>query len=110
MKSARKRMKLSRNASLLLCVAAAGLAGILRANGAAMGKSFPSPDDAVRALANAVNNRDTNELAAIFGPDVENIKSPDPVQARNELATFTERFNASNHIEHADDGRCILEI
>lgn len=79
-------------------------------NGAAMGKSFLSPDDAVRALSAAVKNRDSNALAAIFGPTLSELKSPDQVEAQNELATFDARLNASNHIERADNGRCILEI
>jgi len=79
-------------------------------NGVASGNSFPSPDDAVRALSTAVNNRDSNALAAIFGPAIFDLKSPDPVEAQNELATFAKRLNASNHIERAANGRCILEV
>src|SRR6476659_9388787 len=86
----------------LSCVTVAGilwLTSVLCVSGAAMGNSFPSPDDAVRALATAVNNRDSNALAAILGPGVSELKSPDPVEAQNELATFAKRLNASNHIE-----------
>jgi hypothetical protein len=86
------------------------LAPALCVNGAAMGKSFPSPDDAIRALSTAVNNRDSNALAAIFGPAVIDLKSPDPVEAQNELATFAKRLNVSHHVERAADGRYILEV
>src|SRR5436190_3277395 len=91
-----------------IAVAGVWLMPALCANGAAMGNSFPSPDDAVRALSTAVNNRDSNALAAIFGPALIELKSPDPVEAQNELATFARRLNSSNHIERANDGRrCI---
>jgi hypothetical protein len=94
----------------LLSAAILWPAAINRVNGAAIGKTFASPDDAVRALIKAVNSRDTNALAAIFGPAVEEIRSPDPVQAQNEVAEFAERLNSSNHIEHASKDRCILEV
>jgi hypothetical protein len=79
-------------------------------NGAAIGETFASPEDAVRALSTAANNRDSNALVAIFGPAVADIRTPDPVQAQYEITEFAERLNASNHIEHTGSGRCILEI
>jgi len=79
-------------------------------NGATMGKTFASPEDAVGALKKAVNSRDTNALTAIFGPAVEEIRASDPVDAQNEVADFAEKLNASNHIERAEGGRCILEV
>ena len=96
--------------SPLLSVTALWLAGVVCANGATMGKTFASPEDAVGALKKAVNNRDTNALAAIFGPAVEEIRSPDPVDAQNEVTEFAEKLNASNHIERASSDRYILEI
>ncbi len=73
-------------------------------------KTFASPEDAVHALSTAVNNRDTNALAAIFGPGLKDVKSADPIEAQDELTDFTERLNASNHIDHARSDRCILDI
>jgi len=96
--------------SPLLSATALWLAAVFCANGAAMGKAFSSPDDAVRALIKAVNNRDTNALAAIFGPAVEEVRSPDPVEAQNEVTEFAEKLNASNHIDHASNDKCILEV
>src|SRR5881394_3818607 len=96
--------------SPLLSAMALWLAGVFCANGAAIGKTFASPEDAVGALKKAVNNRDTNALAAIFGPAVEEVRSPDPVDAQNEVEEFAEKLNASNHIAHASNDKCILEI
>jgi hypothetical protein len=94
----------------LLPVTALWLAMALSMNGATMGKTFASPEDAVGALKKAVNSRDTNALAAIFGHAAEEVRSPDPVDAQNELEEFAEKLNASNHIEKADGGRYILEV
>src|SRR6516225_7426229 len=85
--------------SPVLSATALWLAAVFSANGAAIGKTFASPEDAVGALKKAVNNRDTNALAAIFGPAVEEIRSSDPVDAQNELEEFGDKLNASNHVE-----------
>jgi Protein of unknown function (DUF2950) len=72
-------------------------------------KTFASAEDAVRALSTAVNQGDTNSLAAIFGPDFNEIKSPDQVQWKSELAAFAASLNVSNHLERLADDRRILE-
>ena len=81
----------------------------LAANTNATARTFTSPEDAVHALSIAVTSLDTNALAAIFGPEFNEIKSPDPVQWTNELAAFAAALNASNHIARVNDRRCILE-
>jgi hypothetical protein len=95
--------------SLLALVTALSIAAH-EADASTVPRTFSSPEDAVRALSTAVNNNDTNEIMAIFGPLAQEIKSPDPVQAKQELADFTARFNASNHISRVQDDRCLLEI
>jgi hypothetical protein len=72
--------------------------------------TFSSPEKAVSALSTAVSHRDTNALYAIFGPELRDIRSADPVQAQNELTDFITRFNATNHIAHVQADRCTLEI
>src|SRR5690349_14607039 len=86
------------------------LAAVESVRAASAGKKFSSPEEAVRALSTAVNNQDTNALTIIFGPLIQEIKSPDPVQARNEFADFAARFNISNHIARVQNDRCTLEI
>ena len=95
---------------LLLAATAWWLAPAWSVHSATIGKTFASPEEAVRALTAAVNQRDTNALAAIFGPAVAELRSPDPVQAQNEIEEFAARLNASNHIERPDPGRCILDV
>jgi hypothetical protein len=91
-------------ASAVLC-----LVSFTSAAAALPGKTFPTPEAAVSALSTAVMARDTNALAAIFGPAFADIKSADTVQNQNELTKFGENLSASNHISRAADDRCILE-
>ncbi len=72
-------------------------------------KSFPTPEDAVHALAAAASASDTNALAAIFGPGYSDIESPDPVQAKNELSHFADSLSRSNYLDQAQPDRYILE-
>jgi hypothetical protein len=96
--------------SPLLSATVLWLAAVFCANGAAIGKTFASPEEAVGALKKALNSHDTNALVAIFGPAVDEVRSSDPVEDRNEVLEFAERLNASNHIERADGGKYILEV
>ena len=77
---------------------------------AGIGKTFASPNEAVRALALAANNHDSNSLAAIFGPGFDRIQSADPVQAENDLASFAEGLNETSNLYFLSSNRCILEI
>jgi Protein of unknown function (DUF2950) len=72
-------------------------------------KTFPTPEDAVRALDAAATDRDTNALAAIFGPGFGDIVSPDPIQAQNELTNFSRSLTQSNFLDRAQPDRYILE-
>lgn len=93
-----------------LLAAALGLGPFGLARGTQSGQTFASPQEAVRALAHAASRGDTNALAAIFGPAVAELRSPDPVEAQNEVAEFAQRLNASNHLAVAGTGRYLLEV
>jgi hypothetical protein len=94
-----------------LCIAATTLwlapAGNVHA--ATSGKTFTSPEDAVKALTTAVKAHDTNALAAIFGPEFFDIVSPDPVQAENELSDFGDNLTRSNRLDRTEKDRVVLE-
>jgi hypothetical protein len=60
---------------------------------AAQEQRFASSDDAVKALTAAADNKDTNALNTIFGPEAHNLISADPVQASNGLAKFSRRIS-----------------
>ena len=79
-------------------------------NAVTVGKTFASPNDAVNALAAAVDNRDTNALANIFGPGYKEIRSTDPVQAQNELATVAEKLREGTRIEQVASNQCIVDV
>ena len=56
-------------------------------------KTFGSPEEAVRALADVVKAADVEQLSAIFGPDSkELVDTSDPVTARRNRETFTAAF------------------
>jgi len=60
---------------------------------AAQEQRFASSDEAVKTLAAAVTNKDTNALNTIFGPAMRGLVSADPVQASNGLANFSRRIS-----------------
>jgi len=103
-------LRLPRSLPFQLILALAALSPAQGSNAAETGKTFASPEEAVRALDTAISQKDTNALGAIFGPALAEVKTSDPVQAQKELADFAARFNASNHISKVEDNRCILEI
>lgn len=52
-------------------------------------KTFPTPDDAWKALVDSVSKQDTAAVKAIFGPDSEDlITSGDPVADKNVMEAF----------------------
>lgn len=93
--------------SLMLALALSAPATVC---GAETGTSFSTPEEAVAALAVAVNAQDSNALRNIFGPEMANIRNPDRVQAANELQSFTAALSAASKLEHESDTRCELEV
>ncbi len=60
-------------------------------------QQFASPQDAVGALTNAARNHDLGAMQTIFGSEMTNLVSPDPVQASNNFAIFVGRV--TNKVE-----------
>ena len=94
-----------RTLSLVLLVSAP-----LAMSAAETGKAFPTPEDAVSALAAAASAQDANAFRVLFGPAAEDLANPDRVQATNDLKEFISRFNQSHRVVHESDSKCILEI
>jgi hypothetical protein len=82
----------------------------LAISAAETGKSFATPEEAVRALVAAASAQDTNALRVIFGPAAEDLVNPDRVQATNDLREFVSAFDQSHRVVHESDFKCILEI
>ena len=73
------------------------------------GKSFASPEEAVKALIDACKRNDTQELITIFGPEgKEVLLSGDEVADKTQLATFIENFDAKNWLDKKTPGTAIL--
>jgi hypothetical protein len=73
-------------------------------------RTFPIPQDAVKALDRAVNTTNRAALAVLFGPDSETLANPDSVQGARELAEFAAAFNATNRLVQESNARMILEV
>jgi len=83
-----------------------GLAASLATIGAQAGdkpRSFPTPDDAVKALIAAAKTANLDQMLAIFGPDGKELASTsDPDTARMNLKVFA--VAAKEQIRLEDDG------
>jgi len=99
--------RILRRAFLVAAAMALFAPSIPAATGSA--KKFSSPEEAVRALAAAVDDHDTNALAAIFGPAYGDVASPEPAQAEEELTDFGKSLNTSNRLDRVAQDRFILE-
>jgi hypothetical protein len=61
-------------------------------------------------LVAAVNSQDSGELRALFGPEIEDLRNPDRVQATNELETFADALNATNRVVYESPTNYELDV
>jgi hypothetical protein len=73
-------------------------------------RSFPTPDAAVAALADAARNYDWPELRALFGLATDELVATDRVQATNELGDFAAAFAAHHRLLEETPTRQVLEV
>src|SRR5580692_9853412 len=101
-KQKRRRRSLFPGACNILCLLVPalifGMPLLIRA--AEPGKMFATPDDAVKALATAVDTKDQEALRAIFGPALADIENSDLVQATNDLIAFATALDQTNVLLH----------
>jgi hypothetical protein len=71
---------------------------------------YSTPDDAFQALLDAAALDDPGALANVLGPEIEELRSGDPVADANERADFVEAANVSARIEQEDDDYAILTV
>lgn len=71
---------------------------------------FNSPEDAVKALTSAAENRNTNAMRAIFGPAGHELVSADLVQKAEEYQAFEERLTNKVDLVHESDSKVDLEL
>ncbi len=81
------------------------------ASGAAeTAQRFSSPEEAAKALADAVKVQDGNALRAIFRPDLAEMENPDRVQATNEFSRFAAALDDHMAVLHESVVKCVLEV
>jgi hypothetical protein len=98
------------NSKHILSGLAVLLGGVLAAEAADQARAFGTPEDAIKALSISSSARDNAALEAIFGPDYEQIKDPDPAQATRDLALFEAAITQTNRIVRQSDTYCMVEI
>lgn len=87
----------------LICAALVVLASCSRAPARPEYRTFEAPEDAVRALHEAVSKGSIDDVIAIFGPEgKELIDSSDPAIARSNREVFSIAFGEQWHL--VDDG------
>jgi Protein of unknown function (DUF2950) len=73
-------------------------------------QTFALPQDAVNALVAAATNHDTNALQSIFGPEGQDLVSPDVVQATDEYKMFVQHLAEKTQLLTNSDSNVTLEI
>jgi hypothetical protein len=73
-------------------------------------ETFDSPDAASQALVDAVNNPEKGSMTKIFGPELKELISGDPVQDKNNYHLFAERAKEKTRLQKKDDNTCVLYI
>ncbi|MGH7802137.1 MAG: DUF2950 domain-containing protein [Thermodesulfobacteriota bacterium] len=74
-------------------------------------KSYASPEDAVKALIDAVKANNNQELLAIFGPEGKDIiSSGDEVADKNTREKFLSDYEEKNKLEKETPDKVVLDI
>jgi Protein of unknown function (DUF2950) len=74
-------------------------------------KTFATPDDAGRALAQAAGAQDKAAIVAIFGPGSDEILSTgDPTQDKNAIEAFSRAYGVMNRWRKLTDGNQLLIV
>ncbi|HOX03437.1 MAG TPA: DUF2950 domain-containing protein [Candidatus Paceibacterota bacterium] len=100
----------------LLSVLLSGLLPVLGAGGpwaaraAETARTFSSAEEAVAALAAAVQAQDRDALRSIFGPAGEEVTNPDRVQAANEFNAFAAALEKAHRLVPQSSSQCVLEV
>ena len=97
----------------LVCAAATALSApdSSAATAKAQPKTFASPEEAVKALVDAMKTGDKAQLSAIFGPGSESlISSGDDVEDKAERERFLKNYEEKNSLEKKGDDEVLLQV
>jgi hypothetical protein len=74
-------------------------------------KTFPTPEEAVQALATAAQSNDTTAMLSILGPEGKQIvSSGDPTEDAENHANFAKKYQEMHRIVKEPDGTAVLYI
>jgi len=73
-------------------------------------RTFPSPEAALQALVDANKSGDQAAVDAIFGADVQQLKSGDPQQDALEFAAFAKRVAEYTRLVRKADDRYVVNV
>jgi len=71
---------------------------------------FSTPEDALKALAEAVKAKDRAALGQIFGPSAKELRSGDEVQAGTEFEEFAKNLTEKTNLVKESDSKVILKM
>jgi len=95
----------------LICVVATAFSAPASAAAKVKQKIFASPEEAVKALVDAIKTGDKAELSAIFGPGSESvISSGDEVRDKNGRELFLREYEEKFSLEKKGDDAVILQV
>jgi hypothetical protein len=106
-----RRLMWSLGLAILVAVMMSGVFGRTLFAGDVGQKSFKSPEEAVKALIDAIKGNDTKELMAIFGPaGKELISSGDEVADQFGRDRFVRAYEATNRVVSENEKKVILHV
>ena len=97
----------------LVCAAATALSATdsSAATAKAQPKTFASPEEAAKALVDAMKSGDKAQLSVLFGPGSESlISSGDDVEDKAEAERFLKNYEEKNSLERKGDDEAILQV
>ena len=98
-------------AKLLAAALATALTVLASTAAPAQQPSFATPEEAARALADAVRAEDPQAIAALMGPGSEEwLFTGDDVSDRAEWARFLAAWDEKNALERAGDDEAVLVV
>ncbi len=74
------------------------------------GQTFATPEEAVKALGQAVSTTNHAALGLLLGDAAQAMVNPDEVQGAMELAEFTAAFNTTNRLVRESSTRSVLQL
>jgi hypothetical protein len=98
------------SAAALLALLALSAGPLLSADTAGSPRRFNSPEEAVKALAQATKAGDRAAVDAIFGPEAKDLLSGDPKQDALEFAAFAKSIGRFSRLVKKADDRYVVDI